>query len=72
MFGANVSDNCFIGKQKHCQTKPISVEFMSSKFRCYLIEHSPYFETSGRSASTTATKIFQISNSKQRLLKEMR
>ena len=82
MFWPNVSHKFFIGKQKRCQTKPFSVELMSNKFRCYLkfenneiltmIAHSPYFETRGRSASTTATKIFQISKSRPCLLEEMR
>ena len=36
MFWTNLSDKFFIGKQKCCQTKPFSAEFMSNKFCCYL------------------------------------
>ena len=36
MFWTNLSDKFFIGKQKCCQRKPFSVEFMSNKFFCYL------------------------------------
>ena len=82
MFWTNLSDKFFIGKQKCCQTKPFSVEFMSNKFCCYLkfenneiltmIAHSPYFERRGRSVSIIATKIFKISHSRRRLLEEMR
>ena len=32
MFWTNLSDKFFIGKQKDCQTKPFSVEFMSKSF----------------------------------------
>ena len=82
MFWVNVSDKFFIGKQKRCQTKHFSLEFMFNKFRCYLkfenneiltmIAYSHYFETRGRSVSTTGTKIFQISSSRRCLLEEMR
>ena len=62
MFWTNLSDKFFIGKQKCCQMKPFSIEFMFNKFCCYLkfenheilatIAHSPYFERSGLKLAT--------------------
>ena len=70
MFWTNLSDKFFIGKQKCCQTKPFSVEFMSNKFCCYLkfenneiltmIAHSPYFERRVRSVQPWQLKFLKL------------